>query len=56
MDVVSLFAIAVFGTSWFLLARTSEQEVVVRILLKMMLVLGALVGVFGIVLRFTQVG
>lgn len=54
MDVVTLFAIVVFAVSWYVLDRTPEHEVVVRVLMWGMVLLGALVGLLGIALRLVQ--
>lgn len=54
LDVVSLFAIVVFTLSWICYARTPKEEVLVRLFFRFMLGMGALIGVFGFILRQVQ--
>jgi hypothetical protein len=51
MDVVSLFAVVVFGLTWWLHSRTPDHERVVRLFFATLMVLAACVGGLGIVLR-----
>ncbi len=51
MDLVSLLAVLVFAGSWFLYSRSDDSEVVVRLFFRMMMVVGAAIGILGIILR-----
>jgi hypothetical protein len=51
MDLVTLFAIGVFGVSWFFLARTEPDEPLVRLFWRAMLFMGAGIGVLSLILR-----
>jgi hypothetical protein len=52
IDLVSLLAVIVFALSWFFLARTDEGEGVVRLFFRSMMIIGAAIGVFALILRF----
>jgi hypothetical protein len=52
MDLVSLMAIIVFSASWFFYSRTDESEQIVRLFLGTMMIMGAAIGAFGLILRF----
>jgi hypothetical protein len=52
MDLVSLFAIVVFGASWFFLERTPDDEPLVRLFFQVMMFLGAAIGFLGVLLRW----
>lgn len=51
MDVVSLFAIAVFAASWILRARAGADEPLARLFFATLMVLSAAVGGLGLMLR-----
>ncbi len=54
MDVVSLFAIVVFGVGWYLWHRTPDHERVVRLFLASLMVMAALIGALGLLLRLVN--
>lgn len=51
VDVVSLFAVIVFASAWYLLHRTPAEETLVRMFLGMLMVLAAGAGMLGLLLR-----
>ena len=51
MDLVSLLAIIVFSASWYLYSRTDESESIVRIFFCTMMIIGAAIGILGLILR-----
>ena len=51
MDLVSLLAIVVFSVSWYLFSRTDESESIVRLFFRTMMVIGAAIGILGLIVR-----
>lgn len=51
MDLVSLLAIVVFSLSWFFYSRTDDSESVVRLFFRTMMLIGAAIGMLGLILR-----
>lgn len=51
MDLVSLLAIIVFSLSWYLYSRTDESESIVRLFFRTMMIIGAAIGILGLILR-----
>jgi hypothetical protein len=54
VDVVSLFAIAVFSCAWYFFARTARDERLVRLFFGFLMFFGAGAGFLGIAMRFLQ--
>jgi hypothetical protein len=54
MDVVSLFALLVFGCGWYFLGRTSREETLVRLFFGTIMFMGAAIGVLGLLLRLMR--
>jgi hypothetical protein len=51
MDLVSLLAIIVFSVSWYLHSRTDESESIVRLFFRTMMIIGAAIGILGLIVR-----
>ncbi|MCW5699446.1 MAG: hypothetical protein KIT00_06360 [Rhodospirillales bacterium] len=51
MDVVSAFAVALFGLAWFFFHRTPDHERIVRLFLGTLMAMAAMVGALGLLLR-----
>lgn len=51
MDAISLFAIVVFSTAWFLLHRTPADEPLARLFFGTLMFCAAGAGVLGLVMR-----
>lgn len=51
VDLVTLFAIIVFSLAWLFWSRTPPIEPVVRLFFATLMLMGALIGVFGFILK-----
>lgn len=51
MDLVALFAMIVFGSSWYFLQRTDPGEPLVRLFFATLMGMAVVVGILGLILR-----
>jgi hypothetical protein len=51
VDAVALFAVLVFAGGWYFYARTDPGEPLVRLFFGVLMVLGAAIGLLGLIFR-----
>lgn len=51
MDLVALFAIVVFSSSWYFFQRTDAGEPLVRLFFATLMAMAVAVGILGLILR-----